>query len=375
MTTAINQVSGLPLFFRIGRGLVRSVPSILRSFRITSRHVTVVTGRRISRATADVIATDLAARGKVTIHSVADASEDVVHDLAAAAKAAGSDLLVSVGGGAVVDVGKRIHRLYGVPHVTVPTVIANDGLISPISVLRTAAGRRDSLPAAVPTGAVVDLDLIQQSPRRYLVAAAGDVLSNLSASYDWRRLFILSPDRVSFNDLAYELAVGAAETLVGSRSVDFEDDGFLLNIVRAQINSGLAMSLAGTSRPCSGAEHLLSHAIDYLNLGNGQLHGAQVGSLSLFVLALMESPLEPALEFAERIGLPLDWTTLSPPLATNLKQVVETARRMRPDRETILDTFTDRQVIERCQLFACELLARTGTASDVRRSTAGSHAA
>jgi glycerol-1-phosphate dehydrogenase [NAD(P)+] len=309
------------------------------------------------------IAEDLSAGSRVTTIQVPAASETVACDVAVRAREEGADLLLSVGGGSVVDVGKRVHRQFGLPHVTIPTIIANDGLVSPISVLRTDSGRRESLPAAVPIGAVVDLDVIQRSPRCYLVAAAGDVLSNLSASYDWLRLFRQSDDAIAFNDLAYELAVGAAEALVGSRSVDFDDDAFLLKIVRAQISSGLAMSLAGTSRPCSGAEHLLSHAIDYLQLGGDQLHGLQVGSISLFVLSLLRPSAEPAMEFATRIGLPMDWTALSPAVSRNLESIIATARRMRPDRRTILDDYTDAEVVDRCRRFALEVPARPSARS------------
>lgn len=346
---------------------------LLRSFDIVPARVTIVTGQHHSREIADVIAADLTPAAHVTTYRVLDASEAVAHDVALAARRSGADLLLSVGGGTVVDVGKRVHKLYGLPHVAVPTIIANDGLISPISVLRTNGGRRESLPAAVPTGALVDLDVIQRSPRRYLTAAAGDVLSNLSASYDWQRLFSAPGADIPFNDLAYELAVGAAETLVGSRVIDFDDDAFLMKIVRAQINSGLAMSLAGTSRPCSGAEHLISHAIDHLDLGREQLHGVQVGSISLFVLSLLPACTDAAIEFATRIGLPLDWTALSPEISRQLDHIFATARRMRPDRRTILDEFTDTELLERCRHFANDVA--TGHQRQEQPRATDSHAA
>src|SRR5699024_2140661 len=47
-------------------------------------------------------------------------------------------------------------------------------------------------------------------------------------------------------------------------------------VVKALVSSGVAMSIAGSSRPASGAEHLFSHQLDRIAPG-AALHGHQVG--------------------------------------------------------------------------------------------------
>lgn len=47
-------------------------------------------------------------------------------------------------------------------------------------------------------------------------------------------------------------------------------------VVKALVSSGVAMSIAGSSRPASGAEHLVSHQLDRIAPGKA-LHGHQVG--------------------------------------------------------------------------------------------------
>ena len=47
-------------------------------------------------------------------------------------------------------------------------------------------------------------------------------------------------------------------------------------IVEGLISAGVASCIAGSSRPCSGAEHLVSHALDKLAPGIG-LHGEKCG--------------------------------------------------------------------------------------------------
>jgi glycerol dehydrogenase-like iron-containing ADH family enzyme len=39
-------------------------------------------------------------------------------------------------------------------------------------------------------------------------------------------------------------------------------------IILSQINSGIAMSFSGNSRPFSGAECIISHAVDFLSFQN-----------------------------------------------------------------------------------------------------------
>src|SRR5438046_4069941 len=166
----------------------------------------------------------------------------------------------------------------------VTTYNSNDGLVSPISVIKDANDKTLSLPGKTPFGVVVDINIIRNAPIKFLQAAAGDILSNISATNDW----VLSSDNTGerINDLAYMLSRSAAFALIHHESKDIRNRNFLMQVVYCQINSGLAMSLAGTSRPCSGSEHLISHAIDFYNLSENTLHGYQVGSISIFCLYL-----------------------------------------------------------------------------------------
>ncbi|UCG92033.1 MAG: iron-containing alcohol dehydrogenase, partial [candidate division WOR-3 bacterium] len=54
------------------------------------------------------------------------------------------------------------------------------------------------------------------------------------------------------------------------------------------ILSGIAMGIAGNSRPASGAEHLISHGLDTI-LKNRGLHGVQSGIATIFSLGLRGS--------------------------------------------------------------------------------------
>src|SRR5204862_6677297 len=100
--------------------------------------------------------------------------------------------------------------------------------------------------------------------------------------------------------------------------------------------SGLAMAAAGTSRPCSGAEHLVSHSLDLLLGSHAALHGEQVALGCLVSAAAHRSPLLDTLHglFA-RLGLPRHPADLG--IEDDLmREAITRAPATRPDRHTIL---------------------------------------
>jgi glycerol-1-phosphate dehydrogenase [NAD(P)+] len=105
----------------------------------------------------------------------------------------------------------------------------------------------------------------------------------------------------------------------------------------ALVLSGLAMATAGSSRPCSGADHEIVHAIDHLFPDAG-LHGELAG-----VGALFAAHLHRAAQLARELdaclarhGLPRTHRDLG--LSDEqFAQAVAYAPSTRPDRFTILE--------------------------------------
>lgn len=193
-------------------------------------------------------------------------------------------------------------------------------------------------------GVVVDLNIIAASPRKYIQAAAGDLLSNMSATNDWLIANERSGEPV--NDIAFQLSRMAAHSVINFKHVDLDSMAFLKMIIQGQVNSGISMALAGTSRPCSGSEHLISHAIDAMGLSSGTLHGYQVGALSLFCLYLQRKLKQVHVEYAKTLGLPLDFLNFTGLDWAVWKNLFLKARSMRPGRVTVLDYFSEEDLYD-----------------------------
>jgi len=264
-------------------------------------------------------------------------------------KAKNISTIVAVGGGKVLDFSKRLSFKRSLYLICAPTVISNDGLCSPIAVLKGEDGITYSLKGKSPDAIYIDLAHILSAPKKYLISAQADLLTNLSACNDWIIASNKGYDKIS--SYAYFIAKQSAlDVLLFDTSLDSRT--LIKRLIHCQILSGQAMLIAGTSRPCSGSEHLLSHAIDYLKYGKNILHGHQVGSLSLFTLYLQNDLRPKYLLKAQTLGINLDWTTNLKEVSDDiLKKIFSTSKIMRTNRYTVLDTLDENIFIEKVNDF------------------------
>lgn len=191
----------------------------------------------------------------------------------------GADVVIGVGGGKALDVAKYVAHLANLPYIAAPTSLSNDGFCSPQSSL-TVEGKRKSLAARLPWGVVVDTEVCLRAPDVLWWSGVGDLVAKLTAREDWRLAFHAVGTPV--NDFAALIAEATVYQFVGRPARDL--DGVRL-LATALMLSGIAMEICGSSRPASGSEHLISHALDSLSK-RPRLHGLQVGVASYIVSRL-----------------------------------------------------------------------------------------
>ena len=332
-----NQSVQLPSIFQVNENIIDQIPLFLKRNNISFKNVLVVSGHTSSYKYAEIILSSLNCESYLIAKNDIT-SVELLKEYCLSKKV---DLLIGVGGGSILDVVKRVSLLADIENLLVPTIISNDGLVSPISVIKDSNDQTLSLPGRMPFGVVVDINIIRNAPSKFLQAAAGDILSNISATNDWVLSSLKNGEPI--NDLAYMLSRSAAFTLIHHESKDIRNRNFLKQVVYCQINSGLAMALAGTSRPCSGSEHLISHAIDFNNFSENTLHGYQVGSTSIFCLYLQKKLDAKCINYAQELNIPLAFHLLDEKLSDKLSMIYETSFKMRPGRITVLDSCRDRK--------------------------------
>jgi glycerol-1-phosphate dehydrogenase [NAD(P)+] len=318
-----------PLTIDIRRGAVDGLGELLAQGGISSGgRVAVLVGpgqgeeiaRRLSLADADVF-------------PVEAGSVDSARDLAAAMRSSSYDAVVGIGGGRTLDVAKYAASLAGLPMVAVATNLSHDGIASPVASLEHE-GRKGSYGVHIPLAVFVDLDYVLRAPVRMVRSGIGDVVSNLSALSDWR---LAAEERGEHIDgLAAAFARSAAESVL-RREDTVDSEPFLVALAEALVLSGLAMAVAGSSRPCSGADHEILHAIDQLYPGTSN-HGELAGLGALFCAYLRDdreqfASIDHCLARHQLPRTPED-VGLTP---EQFSEAVMFAPSTRPDRYTILE--------------------------------------
>jgi glycerol-1-phosphate dehydrogenase [NAD(P)+] len=180
------------------------------------------------------------------------------------------EALIGLGGGKALDVAKYVAFLARLHYYATPTSLSNDGFASPQSSL-TVSGRRRSLAAAIPSAVVLDLAVCTNAPRSLWLSGVGDLVSKLTAIFDWKLAFHRHGEPV--NDFAALMSDATVYQYLAQPSFDLEGARLLGT---ALLLNGIAMEICGSSRPASGSEHLISHALDAIS-SRPRLHGLQVG--------------------------------------------------------------------------------------------------
>ena len=255
----------------------------------------------------------------------------------------GIDFLVGVGGGRPIDLAKQAGFNKNIPFVSIPTAASHDGFGSARSSIRQA-GRKTSMQAIPPIAVVADTTIISRAPFRLLAAGVGDIVSNQTAVLDWR----LDGQKADYSEYAAALSEMAAQLVEdGIEKVASGTEEGVRLVVKALISSGVAMSIAGTSRPASGGEHKFSHWLD-ANSDNPALHGEQCGLGSIVTMYLHGGDWEKIRDTLKAVNAPINSKGLGMDDGMVLSAFIN-SKEIRPQRTTILDK-TEPKAIEEAAL-------------------------
>ncbi|WP_255168745.1 NAD(P)-dependent glycerol-1-phosphate dehydrogenase [Natrononativus amylolyticus] len=273
----------LPRNVLVGHGVLSRAVDAIDDLHLEGRPL-FVTSPTPKELAADPIAADLEARGidPVTV-TVEEASFDAVEEVIDAAEGADVSYLVGVGGGKAIDIAKMASDHLGIGFLSVPTAASHDGIVSNRGSV-PEGDTRHSVAAEPPLAVIADTEILAEAPWELTTAGCADIISNYTAVMDWRLAHRLK--NVEYSEYAAALSEMTAEILVDNADLirpGVEESAWI--VTKALVSSGVAMSIASSSRPASGAEHLFSHQLDRLAPG-AALHGHQVGVGSIMTAYL-----------------------------------------------------------------------------------------
>jgi glycerol-1-phosphate dehydrogenase [NAD(P)+] len=268
----------------------------LMRLRTTGRCLLVADGNTFRVAGAAVCERLKAAGWRVDVHLAAargrgdlPACDVWSRRRAEAALSPACDCLVAVGSGVVSDVCKWVAHETGKPYVVVATAASMNGYASR-NVAPSIDGVKRVVRGTEPTAIAALPSVLRDAPFELTCAGLGDVLAKPVSATDWRVSQFLFGEY--FCPLCAELIAGL-EPLYLERPAGLRtgDPVVLKALFEALVFSGVAMTLAETSAPASGGEHLVSHVLDMKAAAEGRrhdFHGRQVGVGTIFAAALYE---------------------------------------------------------------------------------------
>lgn len=199
------------------------------------------------------------------------------------------DMLLAVGSGVINDLTKWVAHDRDRPYIVFATAASMNGYTS-ANVAPTIAGVKSLIRARPPQAVVAALPVIASAPARLTSAGFGDVLAKGVSNADWLCNHHLFDDYHC--DRAVEL-IADIEPRYRERPESIADgEGDAIGaLFEALLLTGAAMTMAGSSAPASGGEHLISHTVDMMAARDGidhDLHGRQVGVGTVLAAALYE---------------------------------------------------------------------------------------
>jgi glycerol-1-phosphate dehydrogenase [NAD(P)+] len=241
-------------------------------------------------------------------------------------------VLIGVGGGTKIDAAKLSASRQSIPFISVPTTLSHDGIASPLASIK-GLDKPYSIMAQAPLAIIADTDIIAQAPWRSVISGCGDAIAKFTAVKDWQLAH--AEKNEYYGEYAASLALMSAKIVIqNAKLIQPGNDEGLRVLLEALISCGVAMSIAGSSRPCSGSEHLFSHALDMIKCPHA-MHGEQCGVGSVLSAYLHRANWKRIRDTLKQIGAP---TTASELGVTDedLVKALELAATIRPERYTIL---------------------------------------
>jgi glycerol-1-phosphate dehydrogenase [NAD(P)+] len=242
-------------------------------------------------------------------------------------------VVLGIGGGTKIDVAKLGSARQEVPFISIPTTASHDGIASSVVSLR-GLNKPYSRVAQSPMAIVVDTSVIIQASHRFAASGCGDVLAKFTAVRDWELAH--NAKNEYYGEYAASLSLmGARLVAEHADTIQPEIEEGVRVLLEALISCGVAMSIAGSSRPCSGSEHLFNHALDVIS-PNSAMHGEQCGVGAIMMARLHGLQWKNIKETLERVGAP----TTAEKLGVEPDHVIKAltlACTIRPERYTILN--------------------------------------
>ncbi|MBQ9940220.1 MAG: iron-containing alcohol dehydrogenase [Clostridia bacterium] len=194
------------------------------------------------------------------------------------------DGVLAVGTGSVDDICRYAAARQNKRFAIFGTAPSMDGYASDGSPI-TFGSFKLTCQAKQPEIIIADTKILAEAPVELKSAGFGDMIAKCVGLVDWRVSNILTGEYYCEN-IANLTREAVKRITALADKVTLNNEKAAGAIMESLIFTGIAMKLAGTSRPASGCEHIISHFWESKKLEQGLIsdfHGKKVGVATLMV--------------------------------------------------------------------------------------------
>ena len=219
----------------------------------------------------------------------------------------GKDAVLAVGTGSVNDICRVASFNRGKQFAIFATAPSMDGFASDSAPI-IENNFKTSSPCEQPAVILADTKILAAAPAELKAAGFGDMVAKYIGIADWQIANVLI-DEYYCPAIANVTMRGTKRVMEQYAAVRACDENAAGAIMEGLILSGLGMKLAASSRPASGAEHVVSHYWECHKLAKGVwpgYHGDKVGVASLLMLRAYRN-IAQRVERISPVADPTDW--------------------------------------------------------------------
>lgn len=327
----------LPYHLLVEEGIYSRVNEVMSDCvpDIANKKVVIVTDKNLQALFPDTLKDLSQDFHNSEIYLLENGSFDQAVDLAKYICMHDITVVIGFGGGMVLDLAKYAAFVSKAIFLCLPTTLSNDSLASPVAVLGTEGLKRKTFRCTIPSSIIVDVNIIMGAPEGQLLAGVGDTISKYTALNDWKLDADVNGRKI--DDFAYMISKMAFNSICYNEEKSIKSKSFIKVLTQALVMGGLAMEIAGNSRPSSGAEHLFCHSLEENFADEVYVpHGIAVAMGSVPACIFQGRNIEKIKRILREYQIPVkpsDWKVTEDIFIQAWQQAGST----RPDRYTILN--------------------------------------
>ena len=206
---------------------------------------------------------------------------EIAEQIARDAGAAGTRVMVVIGGGTLTDLAKYAALQADAMLLSVPSAASVDAYNSARSALRIEGYHRTP-DARVPAAILASPAIIESAPEALSLAGLGDLVAKLLARLDWHVSALVTGEAFSLRETEWS-ARAARHALARLRHAGLEEAAYAG--LDALLVTGRAMRVFGSSRPAASSEHTVAHLWEVALEGDEEhYHGLLVAEAARHVV-------------------------------------------------------------------------------------------